>query len=451
MNVLARKLSTHLSFSPPSLGRRLIYLHPITVIQQCNFYATRAPRTKWKDLTISSPEIQKSSESSPSLIKKQTEAQTTVWPKPIEIPFQAKVANFVNLIGYVKIPVQFESDSDGKHFAATVISLRGGSWRKPLLIPVVFEGDLAHIVACHVKENDSVFVSGKFSVEPLRLVLSENLGKFHIVADNLNFVEGFQKDKIVGVKVENSEQNYIQFPAKELEILEHRNVEELSDGNKGGVSFSSKKKNAEEVLGLWRDLVKNPQQWWDYRQHKANGLVKEKFPDFKQKESGEPLWISSAPKWVFPGLGKLECDVKDLSKSNQVQIGEFKNGGLEDNWKKQVQIGEVKNGGLEDSWKKQVQIGEFKNGGLEDNWKKQVQIGEFKNGGLEDSWKNLVENPSKWWDNRVNKRNPRAPDFKHKETGEGLWLDRSPGWVLSKLPPMKGDQTAAYVDSFGGF
>lgn len=94
-------------------------------------------------------------------------------------------------------------------------------------------------------------------------------------------------------------------------------------------------------------------------------------------------------------------------------------------------------------------------------------------------WRDVVENPDKWWDNRSNKvtlvselfvcllllldvifflmvyimlywilftgfmvpfdyqRNKRAPDFKHKETGEVLWLDGSPSWVLSKLPPLK--------------
>nr|PNR53240.1 hypothetical protein PHYPA_009616 [Physcomitrium patens] len=28
----------------------------------------------------------------------------------------------------------------------------------------------------------------------------------------------------------------------------------------------------------------------------------------------------------------------------------------------------------------------------------------------------------KWWDNRFNNVNPRAPDFKHKITKKGLWI-----------------------------
>ncbi|KAI4375552.1 hypothetical protein MLD38_013408 [Melastoma candidum] len=52
-------------------------------------------------------------------------------PRPAEIPFQSKVANSVTLIGRVDMPVQFEAASDGKFWAATVISRQapGGGTR----------------------------------------------------------------------------------------------------------------------------------------------------------------------------------------------------------------------------------------------------------------------------------------------------------------------------------
>lgn len=34
----------------------------------------------------------------------------------------------------------------------------------------------------------------------------------------------------------------------------------------------------------------------------------------------------------------------------------------------------------------------------------------------------IASHPDEWWDNRTNKRNPKAPDYKHKETGMGVWL-----------------------------
>lgn len=53
--------------------------------------------------------------------KATTKTKDVVWPKPSEIPFQVKVANSVNLIGHVDAPVQFQTSSDGKHWAGTVI------------------------------------------------------------------------------------------------------------------------------------------------------------------------------------------------------------------------------------------------------------------------------------------------------------------------------------------
>jgi hypothetical protein len=38
-------------------------------------------------------------------------------------------------------------------------------------------------------------------------------------------------------------------------------------------------------------------------------------------------------------------------------------------------------------------------------------------------WAELESNPSNWYDNRANKKNPKGPDFKRKATGEGLWLE----------------------------
>ncbi|KAI3447616.1 hypothetical protein Pfo_004281 [Paulownia fortunei] len=420
-----------------SARRRLLFLHPL---QQLNFYSTKTTHISQRTQRSTNPRTQESSESSSSFsqrTKKQT-GELIVWPKPREIPYQAKVANFLNLIGYVKTPVQFGAASNGKHFAATVISQENSGEKNSLLVPVVFEGDLAHVVACHVKENDCVFVSGQLSMDPLRFALNDSLGKFHLVAENLNFVEGFVRNvsgKKLGVSFSGVEvdmpgtkkieevikgvDNDEYFNQQWKDALEHAKVKRFSSendwasssvilqsdadseaatlerveskpekGNEKSGESANKKKDGDLILDLWRDLVKTPLQWWDYRDHKSNGLVKEKFPDFKHKGTGEGLWVDSAPKWVLPGLEKLEFDVKFI-KAKQVQ------------------------GGGEGP-------GERK---------------KFSKG--EDSWKNLVENPNKWWDNRLDKRNPKAPDFKHKETGEGLWLSESPDWALSRLPVLK--------------
>jgi len=54
-------------------------------------------------------------------------------------------------------------------------------------------------------------------------------------------------------------------------------------------------------------------------------------------------------------------------------------------------------------------------------------------------WDEWIADPTAWWDNRDNKRNPKAPDFKHKETGQGLWVDKAPA---SALLVLNGEATA---------
>ncbi|MED6110956.1 hypothetical protein PIB30_047834 [Stylosanthes scabra] len=56
-------------------------------------------------------------------------------------------------------------------------------------------------------------------------------------------------------------------------------------------------------------------------------------------------------------------------------------------------------------------------------------------GSVVELWQAFFASPGEWWDNRRNKRNPKGPDFKHKDTGEALWVDGryNPPWVKSQL------------------
>ncbi|KAL5561800.1 hypothetical protein UlMin_031547 [Ulmus minor] len=53
----------------------------------------------------------------------------------------------------------------------------------------------------------------------------------------------------------------------------------------------------------------------------------------------------------------------------------------------------------------------------------------------EQLWQAFFANPLEWWDNRKNKKNPKYPDFKHKDTGEALWIEGryNPPWVKAQL------------------
>eukprot|EP00270_Netrium_digitus_P007863 TRINITY_DN2310_c0_g1_i2.p1 TRINITY_DN2310_c0_g1~~TRINITY_DN2310_c0_g1_i2.p1 ORF type:complete len:328 (+),score=32.99 TRINITY_DN2310_c0_g1_i2:131-1114(+) len=56
----------------------------------------------------------------------------------------------------------------------------------------------------------------------------------------------------------------------------------------------------------------------------------------------------------------------------------------------------------------------------------------------EELWTKFFEDPSAFWDNQEGKSNPRQPDFRHKDTREGLWIDdpNMPEWVKKGLQEM---------------
>lgn len=111
MNTIRRAITTN--------RHRLLKLAPLSTTQHhhASSYTTTKPRLKTTK-TTKTPE--------PTTISSSSQ-NDTVWEKPSEIPWQAKVVNSVNLIGQVKIPVQFEASPDGKNWAGTIISQDEGS------------------------------------------------------------------------------------------------------------------------------------------------------------------------------------------------------------------------------------------------------------------------------------------------------------------------------------
>lgn len=280
-------------------------------------------------------------------------------PRPREIAYQPEVANWVNLIGFVDQPVQFEASSDGKFWAGTVISQRSGSDSSAFWVPIIFEGDLAKIAAHYIKKDDQIHISGRLFIDSPPPNMTYAQANVQVMVQNLHFVQ------------------------PSTSVMTNASSEKEESGTKKRPGRT--KKVTDEPLDTWKHLLENPENWWDHRDNKANGLVKPRHPDFKRKDGSLSLWLNKAPDWVLPQLEGLKFDVP-VSKPREV-----------------------------------------------------------KQRTREESWKDLVQNPDKWWDNRSDKRNLKAPDFKHKETGEALWLNESPTWVLSELPPLKKKQDQAFV------
>ncbi|KAF8104157.1 hypothetical protein N665_0177s0014 [Sinapis alba] len=274
------------------------------------------------------------------------------WPKPTEIPYQPKIANCTDLIGFVNQPVEFHAKPDGSFWAGTVIT-HGSDTHSDSLhkfwIPVIFEGDLAHTANCHLKKNDRVHITGQIFVDASDIAGAKpDQAYVHIMVRDLHYIQG---SKTLPKVLEQKES-----------VLKHS---------------ASLVKKRDSPTDVWLDLVGKPDEWCDYRESKQNGSVNPRHPDFKKKDGTEALWLNKAPNEILSDLENLKFDVPVRSK-----------------------------------------------------YAKQPKAGE-------ESWKDLVENMNKWWDNRLNKRNEKAPDFKHKETGLALWLNDSPIWVVERLPPPK--------------
>ncbi|KFK44893.1 hypothetical protein AALP_AA1G316600 [Arabis alpina] len=280
------------------------------------------------------------------------------WPRPTEIPYQPKIANSIDLVGYVKQPVQFHANQDGSSWAGTVISHKPSSDSDTesdtkFLIPVLFEGELAHTANCHLKENDRVHITGQVFVD-------------------------------TSPSGEKPDQEYVQVMVRDLHYIEGSKalpkVLPISDQKEGVLKHSAslqQVRNRNVGSGHWFDLLDKSDEWCDYRESKQNGSVHPKYPDFKKKDGSVALWLNNAPKEILFELEDVKFDIP-----------------------------------------------------VKSTYTKQPKAGE-------ESWKDLVGNMSNWWDNRLIKKNVKAPDFKHKDTGVVIWLSDCPSWVIEKLPPPK--------------
>lgn len=70
-----------------------------------------------------------------------------------------------------------------------------------------------------------------------------------------------------------------------------------------------------------------------------------------------------------------------------------------------------------------VKLNQKNGGALHSRWKQETL------------WREYFRSPSDWWDNRQDKKSIGTPDFRHKVTEEGIWLDNfcKPAWVDEQL------------------
>ncbi|KAJ7540086.1 hypothetical protein O6H91_10G001200 [Diphasiastrum complanatum] len=147
----------------------------------------------------------------------------------------------------------------------------------------------------------------------------------------------------------------------------------LQHGSLSSTIFISGK--AATIERLWQQFFSDPSQWWDTRFIKRNL----KYPDFKHKYGKKALWIDNRfnPPWVHARLAAMvNCQQQERGRSSDSIVR------------------------------------------------------------MEQLWQEFFSDPSQWWDNRfINKKSSNYPDFEHKSTHEGLWIDGwlNPPWIEGKM------------------
>ncbi|CAN6450899.1 unnamed protein product [Victoria cruziana] len=115
----------------------------------------------------------------------------------------------------------------------------------------------------------------------------------------------------------------------------------------------------------WDDFLMNPHNWWDARLGKVNPRQ----PDFIHKESNQGLWLrESSPSQVLLSLeDSVFCQKLEQLDTDKQKVSIFAN----------------------------------------------------------NLWDDLLSNPGNWVDIRNSKTKTNRPDFKHKISGDALWIGKT--------------------------
>ncbi|XP_065881685.1 protein OSB1, mitochondrial [Euphorbia lathyris] len=210
----------------------------------------------------------------------------------------------------------------------------------------------------------------------------------HIKRNDVIYVSGylrsFEDANLITYKVIAKEIRYAVQLGQQASIMKHEELQ--SKAGKKSEEFVSERANLGENgietntshLQSWQLFFCKPYEWWDKRENKQNSSA----PDFKHKHTGECLWLRpDDPPWL-----RKQLQLLDLEKAEQRQANSRTETGM-------------------------------------DGCKNYHHL-----------WQVFFSNPHEWWDNRKNKKHSRAPDFKHKDTGEAIWIrPNDPSWVKTQL------------------
>ncbi|XP_021718734.1 protein OSB3, chloroplastic/mitochondrial-like isoform X2 [Chenopodium quinoa] len=247
----------------------------------------------------------------------------------------------------------------------------------------------------------------------------EILGSRHVGGANSEAISKSSSAKLVSG--EPLEELNLNVTAKEFTLDEpgknFQRVEISGSETREGKSSLQKKSDR---LHLWKKLFANPDEWYDNRKSKKNP----KQPDFKHKSSGEALWFSERdPLWVKEQVELLGSGLLGAANNEATSKScptKWVSGELLEELNPNVTAEELT---LDEPGETFQSV---ENSGSETR--------ESKSSAQKKLRKKFFAYPDEWYDNRKSKKNPKQPDFKHKTSGEALWLSGcdSP-WVKKQI------------------
>ncbi|CAA7048070.1 unnamed protein product [Microthlaspi erraticum] len=398
--------------------------------------------------------------------------------KPLSTRFKSNLSNSISLMGFVDRPLRV-LDTESDRFGVSTL-LRVKDPRDPnrsFRIALSMWDVTARKCIEHLKPNDFIHVSGRLD----SCCRNENSGlglDYQVKVTEVNYVMAPQSHAL--------DSQIPQKPKPEtvsLKVVKEEGVEETKNdkihlwqdlfanpdkwrdnrrNNKKPTQPDFKHKETDEALWLdadtpvwvtkqlesfdqrepkhdeihlWQALFADPDEWWDNRRNKTNP----KQPDFKHKDTGEALWLDSSdtPAWITSQLESL--DEKETKNDEHLWKALFAN---PDEWwdkrrsKKSPKQPDFTHKDTDEALWLNSYTPEWVTKELESFDQGEAADGvEETNSAEIHLWQVFFANPREWWDNRRDKTNPKQPDFKHRDTGEALWLCSSdtPAWVTRQL------------------
>ncbi|KAK8953561.1 hypothetical protein KSP40_PGU006658 [Platanthera guangdongensis] len=318
--------------------------------------------------------------------------EKTAHSRPPEIPWSKDLANSVHLIGNIGASVQIKQLSSGKVLAWTSLGVKKSS-SETSWINLTFWDELAHIAFQHVEKGNQVYVSGRLVSDTTEGEDDKPRVFYKVVVQQLSFIEktipsvSFYEQRTDSVNSEKS-------PQRKETSRDGRNPGLAArlgeDRNKiSGVNEKPQADRTNNQVEMVRHLGGQQPEETEAGEQPLDRAVRDT-PQQEHKPANRPLRLRSE---------------EFLQQSNPIRIR-----------------------GLESTF---VEFLFWERGPKNENY----ASNSFASVSTVELWQAFFANPVDWWDNRKNKRNPKYPDFKHKDTGEALWIEgrSNPSWVKGQL------------------